>query len=99
MSDRQLVEDFIDRLLAADLAAQRRAELNRLRQELAKIGSVCGDCDLWMKSTQCPREVNVNGWNRGPSMADHKCSKFALSRQSEDRRARLAAQIEAREPE
>ena len=36
----------------------------------------CGDCRLWM-TKQCPREKNVDGWNRGPSMSGWTCEKFA----------------------
>ena len=36
----------------------------------------CGDCDFWMKSSLCPEERNVNGWNKGPSMNGIPCSKF-----------------------
>ena len=35
----------------------------------------CGDCRLWM-TRQCPREANVNGWNKGPSMSAAICDKF-----------------------
>jgi hypothetical protein len=36
----------------------------------------CGHCDHWMKSTDCPKEHNVNGWSRGPSCEGMPCSKF-----------------------
>lgn len=37
---------------------------------------VCGDCDHWMKSSKCPREKNINGWNHGPSMNGTICDQF-----------------------
>ena len=37
----------------------------------------CGDCSFWMKSSECPQERNVNGWNKGPSMNGTPCEKFA----------------------
>ena len=36
----------------------------------------CGDCFYWMKSNFCPKEKNVNGWNKGPNCNDIICSKF-----------------------
>lgn len=36
----------------------------------------CGNCYWWMKSRDCPRERNVNGRNRGPSMNEAPCGKF-----------------------
>lgn len=36
----------------------------------------CGECDKWMKSRECPRERNVNGWYRGPSCDDAPCNQF-----------------------
>lgn len=36
----------------------------------------CGDCFFWMKSSLCPEERNVNGWNKGPSMSGIPCAKF-----------------------
>ncbi len=37
----------------------------------------CGDCYWWMKSKDCPREKNVNGFSRGPSMSGIACGKFS----------------------
>ena len=39
---------------------------------------VCGHCDFWMKSFLCPKERNVNGRNKGPSMSGITCNKFKL---------------------
>ena len=36
----------------------------------------CGDCYYWMKSSECPRERNVKGRNRGPSISGSPCEKF-----------------------
>jgi hypothetical protein len=43
----------------------------------------CGDCHLWMKSRECPKEVNVNGYSRGPSADGIICDKFVRSVWSE----------------
>ncbi len=53
--------------------AQRRDEVARLKQSCVKR---CGWCDDWMKSSKCPREKNVGGMSRGPSMNDSPCSQF-----------------------
>ena len=37
----------------------------------------CGHCNHWMKSRQCPKERNVNGYSRGPSMNGLPCSLYA----------------------
>ena len=42
----------------------------------------CGACQHWMKSRDCPMERNVNGYNRGPSMSDPACGKFARTASS-----------------
>lgn len=51
----------------------RQAKRNELTLKIAKVA--CGDCKLWMTS-ECPREKNVNGWNRGPSMNGTICEIF-----------------------
>jgi hypothetical protein len=38
----------------------------------------CGNCDHWMKSRVCPKEKNVNGRNKGPSMNEFACELFSL---------------------
>lgn len=61
---------FSDRLHRADAA---RKHLDEMR---CRATPVCGSCFFWMKSRDCPREHNVNGYNRGPSMSASPCSKF-----------------------
>ena len=81
-----------------DAAAEagRVREMERKASDLRrKIRSVeCGDCDLWMKSSMCPRERNVNGWNRGPSMSDPICHQFELKDSSERARARWQSELD-----
>ena len=36
----------------------------------------CGDCNKWMKSSECPREHNVRGISRGPSWGEPTCDQF-----------------------
>lgn len=71
--------------------------LDKMRQLAADIAKVrCGDCRLWMMKA-CPREHNVNGYNRGPSMEGIICGKFvedpssaALRQRRRDELAELA---------
>lgn len=74
----------------------RLDEARRLRSEVATVE--CGGCTKWMKSRACPRERNVNGWNRGPSSRDRICGQFVETRSSAERRAantEKLAEIEA----
>ena len=70
-------DQIIDAVMKASYASiqedLRLRELERLRENSRRK---CGGCFYWMKSRQCPKERNVNGWNRGPSMNGAICSKF-----------------------
>ncbi len=69
----------------ADSAARQRADrANELARKIRTVA--CGDCDKWMKSRECPRERNVNGWNKGPSMVDPICSVFVEKESSKAQR-------------
>ena len=52
---------------------------------------LCGGCYWWMKSRRCPREKNVNGWNRGPSMNSPVCKEYLSG--DAVRRQRLASRF------
>lgn len=73
-------------------ALHRQARIAELNAQIRKVR--CGDCAHWMKSRVCPRERNVNGWNRGPSCEDMPCGIFSEDPQSaklrDERRAELA---------
>lgn len=80
---------------------QRLDKLRQLRAEAAKPKR-CGECYWWMKSRDCPKEVNVNGRSRGPSMNGFICSKFRETNDSIERRdkalsemSQLASQVSA----
>lgn len=70
--------DIIDRMLAAEKVLQRARAEEEKRERLFFRVKVrrCGDCDLWMKSNLCPKEKNVQGISRGPSMKALACSAF-----------------------
>ena len=71
----------------------RQALVAEKKKQLRDCGAACGDCDYWMKSSLCPKEHNVNGRNRGPSMNGMKCGKFIETREANERRARLIGEI------
>ncbi|CDX26739.1 hypothetical protein MPL3356_60527 [Mesorhizobium plurifarium] len=74
---------------AAKLSAyeQHIDKIRRLRVQLAECGRYCGACDKWMKSRECPKERNVNGYSRGPSMKDFKCNQFVESASAQKHRS------------
>ena len=39
----------------------------------------CGNCEHWMKASQCPKETDVKGRPHGPSMNDAVCSQFKVT--------------------
>lgn len=54
--------------------------------------SRCGNCFFWMKSRECPREHNVNGYMRGPSSGDPACGKLQLEQWVIDLKMRRIAE-------
>ena len=84
---------------AADFSAHihRRDRIMRLERDIAKIGTRCGDCFNWMKSSRCPREKNINGMSRGPSMGAPvgACPKFQLDPSDAKHRERLEVELMA----
>lgn len=61
------------------LSAARAHEQEAMRLDREALPK-CGNCDHWMKSSQCPQERNVNGRRSGPSMNGFACAKFTESR-------------------
>jgi len=56
----------------------------------------CGNCFWWMKSSQCPREKNVNGYSQGPSNNSPACSKFKITDRVVALKAERLAEVEKR---
>ena len=83
---------FVERMgIVSDANGERREALrciDNARQE-------CGNCDKWMKSRQCPRERNVSGRQRGPSMSAPTCNQYVEKTSVQEWRDR-AAQHNAR---
>ena len=67
------IDGFIDAMTKAsrlvDLKAKRSHAIQRAKPR-------CGNCNNWMKSSKCPKEVNVNGRSKGPSCEGFACPSF-----------------------
>ncbi len=77
---------------------QRQDKIRELTFKIAKVGTVCGDCDKWMKSRECPAERNVKGRCVGPSCESRKCSSFVENRSAENSRAQWKAELAQLQP-
>ena len=86
---------------AADAAEwmQRAARIKELHAAIQKCGSECGDCDRWMKSSECPRERpgegKFRGHSVGPSMGDRICSAYKEKAHTTQRRAEYTSELAA----
>lgn len=56
-------------------AINKQDAINKLERQIASVGTKCGDCSRWMRR-DCPKEQNVNGRNKGPSMSSTICDAF-----------------------
>jgi hypothetical protein len=95
-SDGREIWDWAKRLSEH---THRLHDMRELRRDIARIGRECGGCDNWMKSRICPREKNVNGWNRGPSMTDPvmNCQTFVQAPSEIARKGELQQRLSALE--
>ena len=89
MSD---IFDIWDRMAAATVEIHRRGRMRELERKIAK--TACGDCRLWMHSRECPREKNVNGYTRGPSMNADICELFVVGIGTEMLREQWRSELE-----
>ncbi len=91
MSDINGMWDMFSKLSNAIHLENKIKEL----QQMLKSGDECGDCDHWMKSSRCPKEHNVGGYSKGPSMSGMICGKFELKEWVKEFRADKQKEIEA----
>lgn len=91
-NDGREIWDWAERFSAH---THRLDKMRKLRAEIARIGTVCGDCHFWMKSRECPKERNVNGYSRGPSNGSPKCGQFVMTASSAELRAERQAELDA----
>ncbi len=73
----------------------RQAKMSELRTQLSRVGTGCGDCYKWMHSNSCPRETNVNGRRRGPSMNAPICNQYVEKQSSSEWREELQKRLDA----
>lgn len=75
-------------------AVHRRDEMRKLSIEIRKIGTTCGDCDKWMKTSMCPAEKSdISGYSKGPSCNGLKCQQLIETKQATERREELKAKL------
>ncbi len=78
---------------------QREARIAELRKEIRVCGTVCGDCEKWMKSRECPREQpgtgKRSGYSVGPSMNGAICNAYVETSSATHRRAKLTTELES----
>lgn len=69
--------DQIDKMVDALTKVARLSDLKGKRAHAVQRSKPrCGNCSNWMKSRQCPKEVNVNGRSQGPSCEGFACPSF-----------------------
>lgn len=77
MNAEKPFDTLLDAVIAADRARTEALERLGKLDELRRLATPhCGSCYFWMKSRECPRETNIGGRNRGPSMGAMPCQKF-----------------------
>lgn len=74
-------------------AVHKNNKICDLQSRINKIGTRCGDCYNWMKSTMCPKEHNIKGYSRGPSCDDYKCKDFVQTEHSIEFKAELEKEL------
>lgn len=70
----------------------RQTRSIELREQISCIGK-CGDCCKWMTKS-CPREINVKGRLKGPSMNAIICNQYIEKQISSELRNELQKQLE-----
>lgn len=75
----------------------RLARIREIRLALRECGNVCGDCQKWMKSRECPAERPGEGrragYSVGPSMSSPICNQYVETHEAKERRERLVAEL------
>jgi hypothetical protein len=93
---RRVFDRMIDELGRWSKIDVARNELAKTRSDIRRLGTVCGDCDNWMKSKQCPKDHNIRGRNHGPSCNTPVlgCSSYSEAPKVEHRRVQLTLESE-----
>lgn len=76
-------------------AIHREDRIRKLSAQIRKVR--CGDCDKWLKSSECPSEryIGNTGRRTGPSCEGMTCKEFVETRSSIDLRAKRVAECSA----
>jgi hypothetical protein len=97
------IEGAIDRFIGRmGHITNARVHMDHAEADERNARPSCGNCRHWMKSRECPRERNVNGYSRGPSSGEPPCGKFTenarvqgLRDRAAEFRAKAAAELAA----
>lgn len=86
------IDGLIDAMTKVSRLADLRANLNHAKRRMMPR---CGNCSHWMKSSQCPKEVNVKGRSQGPSCEGIACKSYVEEIFSTDIHRKQIAEYEA----
>lgn len=79
MSEEKIVKMIFDVLNEESRRYHLKIKIKELENKINSLNTACGHCDKWMKSQECPKERNVNGRQKGPSIGDPRCDEFKES--------------------
>lgn len=91
--DAKEVDDIFAGFMRLSERTERLHKIRELRAKIGRQGTECGDCDKWMKSSQCPKEHNVNGYSRGPSYSTPICKEFVEGKSTTEFREKLQKEL------
>ena len=91
-SDGREIWDWAGKLATWSI---RQDKIRELKQGIRDLEPRCGTCQFWMQSCNCPREKNVNGYSRGPSMSGPPCSKHVEDNWTTELREKRKAELNA----
>lgn len=86
------IDGLIDAMTKVSRLADLRANLNHAKRRMMPR---CGNCSHWMKSNQCPKEVNVKGRSQGPSCEGIACKSYVEDTFSTDIHRKKIAECES----
>lgn len=92
-SDGREIWDWAAKLAEA---TQRAQKIRELRSDITRRPHECGSCQKWM-TRSCPKEHNVGGRTRGPSMKALICGQYIMKDHDAKRLDELRAELAALE--
>lgn len=86
--------EIFDWALNVGNAVAKQQKINELKKAVYSPSN-CGECNKWMCSGLCPREVlQKNGRYIGPSMNASICDQFQQKSYDSDRRKKLKEELD-----